>query len=283
MHLAREADRLQRAQRLARATSEVGDRAGHRGRPVVGILLRPAGARTVGRIGPGGARDRLAALVGQKRLEPGGSAVKPEIHGLALCSAAAALTSGSGRSRAKRSRAARLCLARSMPPSLAAGGQWRRRRASPTRDRRRSRPVRRRVRECTSGRKGSAGRRRGSLRSTPSQSRSPACREKRRTRPAANRPLVRFRFSASRENASREIAADRGDRRAGDVRIGAGPDDLADDHGQRSFSRGRDASYANRICSQRVIARKNLFISRKSTFRQRNVNDLSYCSVCAAA
>ena len=59
MHLAREADRFQRAQRLARAASEVGDRAGHRVRPVVGILLRPAGARTVGRIGPGGARDRL--------------------------------------------------------------------------------------------------------------------------------------------------------------------------------------------------------------------------------
>jgi hypothetical protein len=64
-------------------------------------------------------------------------------------------------------------------------------------------------------------------------------------------------------NASREITADRGDSRVGDMRIGAGPDDLSDDHGQRSFSLGRDASYDNRICSQRVIARKNLFCSRK--------------------
>jgi hypothetical protein len=80
-------------------------------------------------------------------------------------------------------------------------------------------------------------------------------------------------------NASREITPDRGDRRAGDVRIRAGPDDLSDDHGQRSFSLGRHASYANRICSQRVIARKILFISRKSTFRQHNVNDLSYCDL----
>jgi hypothetical protein len=79
--------------------------------------------------------------------------------------------------------------------------------------------------------------------------------------------------------ASREITADGGDSRAGDVRIGAGPDDLSDDHGQRSFSLGRDASYANRICSQRVIAQKNLFSSRKSTFRQHNVNDLSYCDL----
>ena len=43
-----------------------------------------------------------------------------------------------------------------------------------------------------------------------------------------------------------------------------------------SFSCGRAASYDNRICSQRVIAQKNSFISQKSTFRQRNVNDLSY-------
>src|SRR6202044_1666651 len=97
----READRFQGAGLPARATSEVGDRAGHRIRPVVGVLLGPAGVRTLGRIAPGGARDRLAALVGQKRLEPRGSAVKPEIHGLALCSAAVALTSGSDRSGAK--------------------------------------------------------------------------------------------------------------------------------------------------------------------------------------
>ena len=50
MHLAGEADRLHGAERLARAILEVGDRAGHRIRPVVGVLLGPAGARTVGRI-----------------------------------------------------------------------------------------------------------------------------------------------------------------------------------------------------------------------------------------
>jgi hypothetical protein len=38
----------------------------------------------------------------------------------------------------------------------------------------------------------------------------------------------------------------------------------------------RAASYDNRICSQHVIAQKIHFISQKSTFRQRNVNDLSY-------
>ena len=81
VHLAGEADRLQRAQRLAGGILDVRDRAGHGGRPDVGILLRPAGARTVGRIGALGAGHRRAALVGQQRLEPGGSAVEPEIHG----------------------------------------------------------------------------------------------------------------------------------------------------------------------------------------------------------
>jgi hypothetical protein len=57
----------------------------------------------------------------------------------------------------------------------------------------------------------------------------------------------------------REITANGGDSRMSDVWIGAGPDDLANDHGRRSFSLGRDATYANRICSQRVIALKNCF------------------------
>ena len=81
VHLAGEADRLQRAQRPGAGILDVRDRAGHGGRPDVGILLRPAGARTVGRIGALGAGHRRAALVGQQRLEPGGSAVEPEIHG----------------------------------------------------------------------------------------------------------------------------------------------------------------------------------------------------------
>jgi hypothetical protein len=62
-----------------------------------------------------------------------------------------------------------------------------------------------------------------------------------------------------RHEASREITADRGDSRVGDVGIRAGPDDLASDHGRRSFSLGREASYPSRICSQRVIALKNCF------------------------
>ena len=92
VHLAGEADRLQRAERLAGRFFDVGDRSRHRGQPVVGILLRPAGARTGGRIAARGARDRLAALVRQQRLKAGGSAVEPEIHGLELCAARGALT-----------------------------------------------------------------------------------------------------------------------------------------------------------------------------------------------
>jgi hypothetical protein len=64
-----------------------------------------------------------------------------------------------------------------------------------------------------------------------------------------------------------EIASNRGDRRACDMRIGAGSKDLSDDHGHRScslaFSLGRAASYDNRICSQHVIALKNLLGSVK--------------------
>ena len=99
VHLAREADRRHPAERFASGALEVGDRAGHRGRPIGGVLLRPAGVRTGGRIGAGGACDRLAALVDQKRLKPGGSAVQPEIHGRGLCARPGALTSGSARFR----------------------------------------------------------------------------------------------------------------------------------------------------------------------------------------
>jgi hypothetical protein len=89
-----------------------------------------------------------------------------------------------------------------------------------------------------------------------------------RTRKAANEAgcedaAGKIPFSRITRNAFRKIASDRGDSRAGDMRIGAGPDDLSDDHGQRSFSLGRDASYANRICSQRVFARKKSFMIAK--------------------
>ena len=65
VHLAGEADRLQAADRLAGGILEIRDRAGHGRRPDLGILLRPARARTIGRIGALGAGDRRAALVGQ--------------------------------------------------------------------------------------------------------------------------------------------------------------------------------------------------------------------------
>jgi hypothetical protein len=68
-------------------------------------------------------------------------------------------------------------------------------------------------------------------------------------------------------NALRQIASNRGDRRSRDMRIGAGSKDLSDDHEHRSFSLafslGRAASYDNRICSQHVIALKNLLDSAK--------------------
>ena len=72
---------------------DVGEGAGQRRGPVVGILFRPPGTRTVRRKGPGLARDWFAALVGQKRLKSEGSAVKQKIHGLALCAGPATLTS----------------------------------------------------------------------------------------------------------------------------------------------------------------------------------------------
>jgi hypothetical protein len=64
-------------------------------------------------------------------------------------------------------------------------------------------------------------------------------------------------------NALREIASDRGDRRMRDVGVGAGSKDLSDDHWQPPLSGGGASSYGNRICSQHVIARKNLLSWRK--------------------
>jgi hypothetical protein len=64
-------------------------------------------------------------------------------------------------------------------------------------------------------------------------------------------------FRCVARNASREVAADGSNRRACDVRIGAGQDDLAHDHRQPP-SAGEDlrAGYDDEICSQRVIALK---------------------------
>jgi hypothetical protein len=91
--------------------------------------------------------------------------------------------------------------------------------------------------------------------STPSQSLAPAAREKRRTRPAAKLPLVRFRFAASRETrcarsppieatAARATCGLEQVRRISRTITGS------------PFSRGTAASYGNRICSQHVIAQK---------------------------
>jgi hypothetical protein len=66
---------------------DVGDGAGQRRGPVVGILFRPPGARTVGRKGPGLASRPVRRTRRLEALKSGGSAVKPKIHGLALCAA----------------------------------------------------------------------------------------------------------------------------------------------------------------------------------------------------
>ena len=124
--------------------------------------------------------------------------------------------------------------------------------------------------------------------STPSQSRTPAWREKkRRTRPAANMPLGRFRFAASREKCRvrsvarnrRQLRRPRRARYAGWSRSGR--------------SRGRSLAASLLAWSEGFVTsefvlnvsllNKILLSSRTSTFRQRNVNDLSHCNVCAAA
>jgi hypothetical protein len=64
-------------------------------------------------------------------------------------------------------------------------------------------------------------------------------------------------FGRVARDASREIAADRSNRGAGDVRIGAGQDDLTHDHRQPpSVGWDSGATHDDEFCSEHVIARK---------------------------
>jgi hypothetical protein len=87
-------------------------------------------------------------------------------------------------------------------------------------------------------------------------------------------------FRSVTRKTSREIAADRRNRRARDIGIRTGPEDFADDH--RNLSRLTLSSHPGRmfIAIEFVLnvslLKKIFVIARESTFRQPDVNDLSY-------
>ena len=118
---------------------------------------------------------------------------------------------------------------------------------------------------------------------TPCQSLSPAWREKRRTSPAANKPLFRFLFSASREKRRAKSPP----MEATAARATCGLEQVLTISrtiiGSSPFSRRRSDLMAIEFVLNVSLLKNNLLSSRRSTFRQRDVNDLSHCEGRAAA
>ena len=247
--------------------------------PHVGILLRPAGLRTVGRIGARRACDRLAALICQERLKPGGSAVEPEIHGRD-CAPRPRFHKRAPR-RANTGETERPCLA-----CRKARNRRRRRGRAPTLHGSESASSRSTAAFQNVPEAGEIGRSTPRATSpTAFQSPSRARREKRRT---SRRRRRRSSGSASLRRAKRGGQSRRRWRTAARCATW-GLEQV------RTISRTIMGQLPFAVFGRvRMLWRANLFLNMSSLeklfsncqwsmFRQRNVKELSHCIVCGAA